>query len=71
MQAAMEEYASVDAVRAYVGKRGGQKSMKQGEIDELLVRYCLQVSYHGMHVSSLLSMCPYNTKWPIAKAHLM
>ena len=42
----MEEYASTGAVREYVGKRGGQKSMKQGEIDELLVRYCLQVSCH-------------------------
>lgn len=52
MQAAMEEFASAGAVREYVGKRGGQKSMKQGEIDELLVRYCLQVSCMEVHVLS-------------------
>lgn len=43
MQAAVQEFASATAVKEYVGKRGGQKSMGQAEIDALLVRYCLQV----------------------------
>ena len=44
MQAAVQEFASATAVKEYVGKRGGQKSMGQADIDALLVRYCLQVS---------------------------
>lgn len=43
MQAAVQEFASATAFKEYVGKRGGQKSMGQAEIDALLVRYCLQV----------------------------
>ncbi len=43
MQAAVDDFASDSSVKEYVGKRGGQKSMQQAEIDALLVRYCLQV----------------------------
>jgi siroheme synthase len=44
MQDAVRKYSSNDAAKLYVGKRGGQQSIKQSEIDQLLVRYCLQVS---------------------------
>ena len=43
LQAAVKEFASETAERMYVGKRGGQKSIAQPEIDDLLVKHCRQV----------------------------
>ena len=45
LQAAVAEFASEAAQRVYVGKRGGQKSIAQPEIDELLVKHCRQVCW--------------------------
>ena len=43
LQAAVKEFAPQAAERVYVGKRGGQKSIAQTEIDDLLVEHCRQV----------------------------
>lgn len=43
VQEAVSKYGSSTAIKLYVGKRGGKQSIKQPEIDQLLVRYCLQV----------------------------
>lgn len=43
LQAAVKEFAPEAAEQVYVGKRGGQKSAAQTEIDDLLVTYCRQV----------------------------
>ncbi len=40
----MEAFASPAAELVYVGKRGLQKSVKQHQIDGLLVDWCLKVS---------------------------
>lgn len=42
-QAAVDEYAPAAAELCFVGKRGGAKSARQEEINELLVHHCLQV----------------------------
>jgi hypothetical protein len=39
------QYAPAGAELRYVGKRGGKPSIKQAQIDELLVGLCLQVSW--------------------------
>ena len=44
MQAAVKEFAPEGAELVYVGKRGGQPSVAQAEIDVLLVAHCRQVS---------------------------
>lgn len=43
-QAAVDEYAPAAAELCFVGKRGGAKSARQEEINELLVHHCLQVA---------------------------
>lgn len=43
MQAALDAFASPSAVQKYVGKRGQKQSIKQPEIDSLLVELCQQV----------------------------
>ena len=43
MQAAVKEFAPEAAELVYVGKRGGQPSVAQAEIDARLVAYCRQV----------------------------
>jgi len=43
VQAALDEFASPTAVRKYVGKRGQKQSIKQPDIDNLLVDLCQQV----------------------------
>ena len=43
-QAAVDEYAPAAAELCFVGKRGGAKSARQDEINELLVHHCLQVT---------------------------
>ena len=43
-QAAVNEYAPAAAELCFVGKRGGAKSARQEEINELLVHHCLQVT---------------------------
>ena len=44
MQAAVKEFAPTGAELVYVGKRGGQPSVAQADIDARLVAYCRQVS---------------------------
>ena len=39
----MKEFAPEGAELVYVGKRGGQPSVAQAEIDACLVAYCRQV----------------------------
>ena len=43
LQSIVEELASPGGERHFVGKRGGAKSVRQGDINELLVRLCLEV----------------------------
>ena len=42
-QAALDEFASATAERKYVGKRGQKESIKQHDIDSLLVSLCQEV----------------------------
>jgi hypothetical protein len=42
-EAALDAHARPGAERIYVGKRGGRQSIKQGEIDGILVDRCLRV----------------------------
>jgi len=44
MQEALDELARPSAERRYVGKRGQKQSIKQPEIDDLLVGLCQQVT---------------------------
>ncbi|KAL3137166.1 hypothetical protein ABBQ32_006733 [Trebouxia sp. C0010 RCD-2024] len=53
-QAALDEYASPQAERRYVGKRGQKESIKQRKIDSLLVNLCQQ----GQEVVRLKGGCP-------------
>ena len=43
MQEALEEFAPASATRIYVGKRGQRQSIKQSDIDDILVNQSLQV----------------------------
>ncbi|KAL4457422.1 hypothetical protein ABPG75_012287 [Micractinium tetrahymenae] len=52
--AAVEAYAPPSAERVYVGKRGGRPSIKQAEIDELLV----QAAASGRTLVRLKGGCP-------------
>ena len=62
LQAAVKEFAPETAERVYVGKRGGQKSIVQTEINDLLVTYCRQVcspcnpALQACHVLSALAV---------------
>ncbi len=40
---ALNEFVDPSAERVYVGKRGNRPSIKQAEINEMLVSHCLQV----------------------------
>jgi len=53
-QAALDEFANPSAVRKYVGKRGQKQSIKQPDIDKLLVNLCQQ----GKDVVRLKGGCP-------------
>jgi len=52
--AAVEAYAPPSAERVYVGKRGGQPSIKQPEIDAILVQHAAA----GRRVVRLKGGCP-------------
>ena len=43
-QAAVDLYANPESTLLYVGKRGGQRSTPQAEIESLVVQHCLQVT---------------------------
>lgn len=43
-QAAVDLYANPESTLLYVGKRGGQQSTPQAEIESLVVQHCLQVT---------------------------
>ena len=40
----MDLYASPESTLVYVGKRGGQRSTPQADIERLVVKNCLQVA---------------------------
>lgn len=54
----MKEFAPEAAELLYVGKRGGQPSIIQAEIDEILVDHCRQVCSYPVSAScnSVLSI---------------
>ncbi|KAK9845261.1 hypothetical protein WJX81_001568 [Elliptochloris bilobata] len=53
-EAAVELHASPASERVCVGKRGGRRSARQADIDDLLVQHCLQ----GRRVVRLKGGCP-------------
>lgn len=53
-QAALDEFANPSVLRKYVGKRGQKQSIKQPDIDKLLVDLCQQ----GKDVVRLKGGCP-------------
>ena len=50
-QATVKEFAPKTAELVYVGKRGGQPSISQPLIDDILVRHCRQVRHISIPVS--------------------